>query len=317
MGHILVVIEAFQNTVRKASLPAISAGQILQKQTGAELHLLILGKGVSALAQTLTTYGATAVHFVENEALAQPLAGPHAQAISQAAQRLGASYVVAAATAMGKDLYPRVAARLQAGMASDIIKIESASQFKRAMWAGNMVATVEITTPLKVITIRPTEFEAAVATSAGAAAAPLSVELTDSKSQFIDFKEVKSERPALTEARIVVSGGRGTKGDFKPVEQLADALGAAVGASRAACDAGWVPNDYQVGQTGKIVAPELYIAVGISGAIQHLAGMKGSKTIVVINKDPDAPIFQLADYGLVADLFKAIPEFIEAYNATR
>jgi electron transfer flavoprotein alpha subunit len=161
------------------------------------------------------------------------------------------------------------------------------------------------------VTVRPTEFDAAKPGAEAGDVKPFNVDLQDAKTTFVEFREVKSARPALGEARIVVSGGRGTKGDFKPVEALADALGAAVGASRAAADAGWVPNDYQVGQTGKIVAPDLYIAAGISGAIQHLAGMKGSKTIVAVNKDADAPIFQVADYGLVADLFKALPEITE------
>jgi electron transfer flavoprotein alpha subunit len=182
--------------------------------------------------------------------------------------------------------------------------------FSRPMWAGNVLAEVELATPVKVFTVRPTEF--ATAAPAGApgsvSAVAVNVDPAALKTRFVEFKEVKSARPELTEARVVVSGGRGTKGDFKEVEGLADELGAAVGASRAAVDAGWVPNDWQVGQTGKVVAPELYVAAGISGAIQHLAGMKGSKVIVAVNKDPEAPIFQLADYGLVADLFKALPE---------
>ncbi len=186
------------------------------------------------------------------------------------------------------------------------------------MWAGNVLAEVEIATPMKVFTVRATEFPAAAKEGKGAVrAAAVSVDAAALRTRYAGFKEVKSARPELTEARVVVAGGRGTKGDFKPIEALADELDAAVGASRAAVDAGWVPNDWQVGQTGKVVAPDLYVAAGISGAIQHLAGMKGSKVIVAVNKDPDAPIFQLADYGLVADLFKALPELAAKLKGSR
>jgi electron transfer flavoprotein alpha subunit len=186
------------------------------------------------------------------------------------------------------------------------------------MWAGNVIAEVELATAVKAFTIRPTEFAPAQKAAGGSAAAlAVTVDAAAARVRFVEFQEVKSERPELTEARVVVSGGRGTKGDFKEVEALADDLGAAVGASRAAVDAGWVPNDWQVGQTGKVVAPDLYIAAGISGAIQHIAGMKGAKVIVAINKDPEAPIFQIADYGLVADLFKAIPELREKVKASK
>jgi electron transfer flavoprotein alpha subunit len=189
--------------------------------------------------------------------------------------------------------------------------------FRRPMWAGNVVADVEITTAVKAFTIRPTEF-APAAPAAGGEVKPFAAEVPAApQTRFVSFEEVKSERPELTEARVVIAGGRGTKGDFKPIEALADLLGAAVGASRAAVDAGWVPNDWQVGQTGKVVAPELYVAAGISGAIQHLAGMKGSKVIVAVNKDPEAPVFQVADYGLVADLFQALPALAEKIKAAK
>jgi len=186
------------------------------------------------------------------------------------------------------------------------------------MWAGNVLAEVEVATPVKVFTVRPTEFPASAPDASGSVVeAAVSVDAGALQTRHVSFEEVKSARPELTEARAIVSGGRGTKGDFKPVEALADALGAAVGATRAAVDAGWVPNDLQVGQTGKVVAPELYVAAGISGAIQHLAGMKGSKVIVAINKDAEAPIFQVADYGLVGDLFKVLPELTAKVKASR
>jgi electron transfer flavoprotein alpha subunit len=312
MSNVLLVAEAFHGQLRKATFNAVTAAQEAQKAVGGELHVLLLGKGVTALAKQLTAFGATQVWAADHASLEHTIAGSYAQVIAAAAKQVNAEIVIAAATSAGKDLFPRVAARLGgAGMASDIMKIESKNVFKRAMWAGNIIATVELTTPVKVLTIRPTEFNAAKPGAEAGEVKAFAVDVQDPKATFVDFKEVKSARPALGEARIVVSGGRGTKGDFKPVEALADALGAAVGASRAAADAGWVPNDYQVGQTGKIVAPELYIAAGISGAIQHLAGMKGSKTIVAINKDADAPIFQIADYGLVSDLFKVLPELTE------
>jgi len=251
------------------------------------------------------------VHTVEGAAFEHALAETHAAAAAEAAKKIGATDVLLAATAYGKDVAPRIAAKLGAGIASDILAVVSGSQFKRAMWAGNAIATVEVTTPVKVITVRATEFQVAKKGAAAGNVQQIAVSAPAAKTKFVEFNEVKSARPELTEASVVVSGGRGTKGDFKPIEALADALNAAVGASRAVVDAGWQPNDLQVGQTGKVVAPKLYIAAGISGAIQHLAGMKGSKTIVAVNKDPEAPIFQVADYGLVGDLFKALPELTE------
>jgi electron transfer flavoprotein alpha subunit len=212
-----------------------------------------------------------------------------------------------------------VAAKLNAAMASDVMRFDGSGTditFTRPMWAGNVIADVKMSTPVRAFTVRTTEFAIPPAGAPGEVKAfSPKVDSAAVKTRFVDFKEVKSARPQLTEARIIVSGGRGTKGDFKDVEALADELGAAVGASRAVCDAGWQPNDLQVGQTGKVVAPELYIAAGISGAIQHLAGMKGSKVIVAVNKDPEAPIFQVADYGIVADLFKILPELKAAIHA--
>ncbi|HET7754047.1 MAG TPA: electron transfer flavoprotein subunit alpha/FixB family protein [Anaeromyxobacteraceae bacterium] len=321
MANVLIVAEQLGGVVKKATQNAIGAGQELARRSGGKLHVAVLGKGVDAAAQDLAAYGAE-VHAADAPALEHYLAESYAPIVAALAKEVGATYVGAAATAMGKDLLPRVACRLEAGMATDVVAFAGDGAqvlFRRPMWAGNVVADVDIASPVKVFTVRATDFAPAAKQGAAGAVAPVavSVDAADLKTRFVDFKEVKSARPELTEARVVVSGGRGTKGDFKEVEALADELGAAVGASRAAVDAGWVPNDWQVGQTGKVVAPELYIAVGISGAIQHLAGMKGSKVIVAVNKDPEAPIFQLADYGLVADLFKALPELRQLIKASR
>ena len=321
MANVLIVAEQLGGVVKKATQNAIGAGKELARRSGGSLHVLVLGKGAAAAAQELAGYGVE-VHAAESPALEHYLAEAYTPVVAATAKEIGASYVGAAATAMGKDLLPRVACRLEAGMATDVIAFAGDGAqvlFRRPMWAGNVIADVEIASPVKVFTVRATDFAPAVKEGAAGAVKSAAVEVDAAalKTRFVDFKEVKSARPELTEARVVVSGGRGTKGDFKEVEALADELGAAIGASRAAVDAGWVPNDWQVGQTGKVVAPELYVAVGISGAIQHLAGMKGSKVIVAVNKDPEAPIFQLADYGLVADLFKALPELRQLVKASR
>ena len=320
MSNVLVVAEQSAGHLRKATLHAISAGREIAKRTGGKLHLAVLGKGIGALAKELETYGAP-VHCADAPVLEHYLAEAWAPVVAEIAKAAQATYVGAAATAFGKDLLPRAAARLGAATATEVLGFGGQGAtvtFQRPMWAGNVLAEVELTTPIKVFTVRATEFPPAQKEGTGSVVAvPVSVDAGALKTRFVDFKEVKSARPELTEARVIVSGGRGTKGDFKEIEGLADDLSAAVGASRAAVDAGWVPNDWQVGQTGKVVAPELYIAAGISGAIQHLAGMKGSKVIVAINKDPEAPIFQLADYGLVADLFKAIPELRARIKAAR
>ena len=311
MATILVVAEQANGHLKKATLSALTAAQQVAQNTGASIVGVVIGPGAGQSAQELAAYGLP-VHVVEGASFEHALAETHSAAAAEVAKKTGATEVVIAATAYGKDIAPRIAARLGAGLASDVLAIVGANRFKRAMWAGNAIATVEVTTPTKVVTVRATEFGAPQKGQTAGAVTPAQVSAPQPKTKFVEFNEVKSARPELTEARIVVSGGRGTKGDFKPIEQLADVLNAAVGASRAVVDAGWQPNDLQVGQTGKVVAPQLYVAAGISGAIQHLAGMKGSKTIVAINKDAEAPIFQVADYGLVADLFKALPEMAEA-----
>ncbi|WP_242359938.1 electron transfer flavoprotein subunit alpha/FixB family protein [Anaeromyxobacter sp. SG17] len=311
MTNVLIVAEQHAGHLRKASLHALSAGRELARRTGGRLAAALLGSGIDAAAAELAAHGVE-VHVADAAVLEHPLAEAWAPVVADLARATGSTLVGAAATAVAKDVLPRVAARLEAGMATEVVGFGGEGSdltFRRPMWAGNVLAEVEITTPVKVFTVRPTEFAAAPREGQGELRrAPVAVDAASLRTRHLGFVEVKSARPELTEARTIVAGGRGTKGDFRPVEALADALGAAVGATRAAVDAGWVPNDWQVGQTGKVVAPELYVAAGISGAIQHLAGMKGSRVIVAVNKDPDAPIFQIADYGLVADLFPALPE---------
>jgi electron transfer flavoprotein alpha subunit len=315
MSNVLVVAEVSEGTVKKTTLTSVTFARQAAQRTGGSVQGLVIGSGVGNAATELAKY-VSAVHAVDNAALAQPTAEAYAKVIAAAAKAAGASVVCMAATAHGKDVSPRAAALLGAGMASDVLGFANDSfALKRPVQAGNVIATVEITTSTKVVTTRPTEFDAAKPEASAGSVKPLSVELGSLKTKYVKFDKVASERPELTDARVVVSGGRGLKepDNFKKlVEPLADKLNAAIGASRAVVDAGWVPNDMQVGQTGKVVAPDLYIAVGISGAIQHVAGMKGSKTIVAINKDPEAPIFQIADYGLVGDLFKIVPELTAA-----
>ena len=317
MSTVLIVAEQLDGKLRRPTLSALAAGRQLAGRLGAKMHVLLCGQNLGSAAQELAAYGGDAVHVIDATELAHPLAEAHAQAIAQAAKALDADYLLATASSQSKDILPRVAAKLGAGMASDVLGFtgEGANvTFRRPMWAGSILAEVAISTPIKVMTVRAAEFGAADKAGAPAPIQSLSTAIDASKvhAKFVDLTLVKSARPQLNDARIVVSGGRGTKGDFKPVEALADALGAAVGASRAAVDSGWVPSDYQVGQTGKTVAPDLYIAVGISGAIQHMAGMKNSKVIVAINNNPDAPIFEIADYGLVGDLNKILPELTAA-----
>ncbi|MBX2813080.1 MAG: electron transfer flavoprotein subunit alpha/FixB family protein [Myxococcales bacterium] len=312
MSNILVVAEHNDGTLAKATLTCVSFAQEAAKRTGGVVHGLVTGSGTSAVAEELAKY-VSVVHHADAPAFEHSLAETKAQAITIGADAAQASVVAMAATAHGKDTLPRAAALNGAGMASDIIGFaaDSGLQFLRPIQAGNIIAACEIATERKYVSTRPTDFEAAEELQSPGTVQALTVNVPSPKTRFVQFAKVASNRPQLTEATTVVSGGRGlkdAKGFPELIEPLADKLSAAIGASRAVVDSGWVPNDMQVGQTGKVVAPNLYIAVGISGAIQHVAGMKGSKTIVAINKDPEAPIFQVADYGLVEDLFKAIPE---------
>lgn len=324
MSKVIVLAEQQFGKLAKATLHAITAARAIAEKTGGAFDIAVAGHGIDDVAAELSRYGAANVYQLEHPALEKYTAQAYAQAFSQAAKAAGAEYVIAAATAIGKDCTPRVAARLGAGMASDVLSIEGepgSFVYRRPMWAGNVIGRVKINTPIHVLTVRPTEFEAAAPAGGESPVQKLTAEVDGSslRMKYVGLEAVESARPALTEADVVVSGGRGLKAaeNFKLIEGLADQLNAAIGASRAVCDAGWVPNDWQVGQTGKVVAPKLYIAVGISGAIQHLAGMKGSKTIVAINKDPDAPIFSVADYGLVADLFDVVPELTERLAARK
>lgn len=299
----LVIAEHDNASLKASTLNTVTAAS----QCAADIHVLIAGHHCDAAAAAAAQIaGVSKVIVADNAAFADGLAeNIAAQALSIAKQY---THVLAPATAYGKNILPRVAACLDVGQISEITKVDAPDTFERPIYAGNAIATVQSIDPIKVITVRATGFDAAAA--GGSAAIEKIDAVADSgKSNFVSRELAKSDRPELTAAKVIVSGGRGigSAENFKILEPLADKLGAAMGASRAAVDAGYVPNDWQVGQTGKIVAPQLYIAVGISGAIQHLAGMKDSKTIVAINKDAEAPIFSVADYGLVADLFEAVP----------
>ncbi|MFT3931340.1 MAG: FAD-binding protein [Spongiibacteraceae bacterium] len=302
---ILVIAEHDNASVKGATLNTVAAAQ----KIGGDITVLVAGQGCSAAAEAASKIaGVSKVLVADNAAYGHQLAENLGLLVAEIGK--GFSHILAPATTTGKNFLPRAAALLDVAQISDIIDVISADTFKRPIYAGNIIATVQSSDAIKVITVRTTGFDPVAATGGSAAVEAIGNATDAGVSSFVKEELAKSDRPELTAAKIVVSGGRGMQnGDnFKLLYTLADKLGAAVGASRAAVDAGFVPNDMQVGQTGKIVAPQLYIAVGISGAIQHLAGMKDSKTIVAINKDAEAPIFQVADYGLVADLFEAVPE---------
>ena len=307
---ILVVAEHDNQSLKAATLNTVAAAA----KIGGEITVLVAGQGCEAAAQAAAKVaGVKKVVVADGASLADQLAENVAAQILAVAGE--ATHILAPATANGKNVLPRVAARLDVAQISDIIGVESGDTFQRPIYAGNAIATVQSGDPVKVITVRTTAFDA-VAAEGGAAEVQKVEAVGDSgQSSFVGREVAKSERPELTSAKIIVSGGRGLGSSEKfheVLEPLADKLGAALGASRAAVDAGYAPNDWQVGQTGKIVAPQLYVAVGISGAIQHLAGMKDSKVIAAINKDEEAPIFGVADYGLVADLFTAVPDMVKA-----
>ena len=305
----LIIAEHDNASLKPSTLNTIAAAT----KIGGDIHVLVAGSACSGAAQAAAQVaGVSKVLVADAPAFANQLSESLAEQILALASSY--SHILAPATAAGKNVLPRVAARLDVAQISDITSVESADTFTRPIYAGNAIATVQSSDATKVITVRTTGFDA-VAASGGSATIEAVATVADAgQSTFVGREVAKNDRPELTAAKVVVSGGRGmgSMENFKILEPLADKLGAAMGASRAAVDAGYAPNDWQVGQTGKIVAPQLYVAVGISGAIQHLAGMKDSKVIVAINKDAEAPIFGVADYGLVADLFQAVPELAGA-----
>ncbi len=315
MADILVVVEHQEGAFRKNTLSVVSAAKALAGLIGGDVDALVLGDDVAAVADHVTGTGVRKVLLGEGAAFSRYLAVSYAAAVAQLLKEKGYGAVLAPASTFGKDFMPRLSGLLDAPLASDIVGLEKegdALRVKRPMYAGNAVGIVEMAGAPLLFTVRQTAFDPAPTDGPKAPVERVTVSAEAPGTAFVSRQETKSDRPELTEARVVVSAGRGIKAqeNFRMVEELADELQAAIGASRAAVDAGWAPNDWQVGQTGKIVAPELYIALGISGAIQHLAGMKDSKVIVAINKDEEAPIFQVADYGLVGDVFKAVPELI-------
>jgi electron transfer flavoprotein alpha subunit len=319
MNRILVIAEHDSGTLKLASFAAAGFASKVCAASGGSFDFLLLGSGIAVAADGLRKSGAAAVLAADSPELAQPLADRYAKIIADTAKARGATIVVAAASTFSKDILPRAAALLDAGMLSDVVDVTAAGAdltFRRVMFAGNVIATVQLDGAIKCIAVRSAAFAAPAATDA---LSPVEAVAVDAASlpKFTEFinREVKvSARPDATEARIIVSGGRALKNsaDFERlVGGLADVLGAAVGSSRALVDSGITPNSLQIGQTGKVVAPDLYFALGISGAIQHMAGMKDTKVIAAINKDPEAPIFEVADYGLVADVYEAVPELMQ------
>jgi len=301
---ILVIAEHNNIEVKSSTLNTINAASKL----GSEIDVLVLGSNIDNISKEISSYQhVSKVIFIDSEKFENAIAENIEPVILSLAEKY--SHILAPATTFGKNVMPRVAVKLDVAQISDIVNIESEDTFIRPIYAGNALATVKSKDTKKVITVRPTSFDVVAKEGGSGIVEQINLDIGESKVEFVDREESKSDRPELSTARIVVSGGRGLQSaeNFKLISDIADKLNAAIGASRAAVDAGYVSNDYQVGQTGKVVVPDLYIAVGISGAIQHLAGMKESKIIVAINKDEEAPIFNIADYGLTADLFEALP----------
>jgi len=315
VGNVLIYGEHAGGNIPKATAVAVGAAQQIAAASGGDTILALLGNDLGGVKDAAAQLGATKVVCVESADLEHETADIRTLTMKAVAEATGSDTVVFAATTAGKDIAPRLAAAAEAAIASDVTAVNDDGTFVRTMYAGNVFATVKLESNFKVVSVRTTAFEPVEGAAASASEdLSLSIEKPGNAVEFVKLDATVSDRPVLTEAERVVAGGRGLKSgeNFTTVlEPLVDALGAAMGASRAAVDAGYVPNDLQVGQTGKVIAPTLYIGVGISGAIQHLAGMKDSKVIVAINKDADAPIFSVADFGLVADLFEAVPELTE------
>ncbi len=316
MSKILVIAEYVDGKVKKATLTTLDMARQLAAKKGASIDIAVLGSGIGGIADALKGYGAGTIYVADHADLAHALAPTWAKVIADIAEEAGADVIAASASTLGKDILPRVAARLEAGMASDVVAVvdtDDGPGFRRPMWAGALLADVVIDTDTWVVTARGSAFDAAAESGGESAVEAFDAEpeLASARTRFVSFDGTKSDRPTLDEADIVVAGGRGLKsaeGFAQVIEPLADAVGGGIGASRAAVDDGFCPNDYQIGQTGKVVAPQLYFAVAISGAIQHLAGMKNSKVIVAINTRDDEPIHKVADYSLVGDAFTVVPE---------
>ncbi len=320
MSKVLILAEHDKGALKKVTLNTLAFARQYVAKFGGSYDFAVLGHNVAGVAEALRGYGAGAVHLADHADLQHPIASAWAKVLADLAKSIGADMVVAPATTTGKDVLPRTAVRLGAGMASDIIALTDSGAFARPMWAGNLTGNVKISTANKVISVRASAFDAAEATGGQSPVVAFAADpaLASSRVKFVSFDGVQSTRPDLAEAATIVSGGRGLKDRFYAVtEPLADVLGAAIGATRAAVDDGYAPNDLQIGQTGKVVAPQLYFAIAMSGAVQHLAGMKNSKVIVAINKNPDEPIFKVADYGLIADAFVAVPELTAQIKALR
>lgn len=322
MGSVLVFLQTHEGALPKPTLAAITAArEIASAHKHDKLVAIVLGAQAKAAASTAATFGFSEVCYSEAAVYEKFRGAVYAQAITALANEINADVVVGVASSHGRDLLPRVAAMIDSAQASEIVAVNSDGSYKRPMYAGDVFADVSLATPRSVVSVRATAFGAAAPQGAAGAVREINFSIDESNAgEVVGIETSGGDRPDLNEASIVVSGGRALQSSEnfeKFIFPLADAFGAAVGASRAAVDSGYAPNDWQVGQTGKVVAPSLYVAVGISGAIQHLAGMKDSKTIVAINKDPDAPIYEIADYGLVADLYQILPELTEKVRKAR
>ncbi len=321
MANVLIVAEAAEGKLKKTTHSAVTFARTAAQALGGTYSILVIGAGVAGAVEEAKALGADKILVADDASLKDYVAERYAPTVAAVAK--GYAVVVGTASAYGKDLLARVAGRLGAGYASDIsdVLVDGGLKYKRPMFAGNAFGIVVINTPIQIVSVRQSAFAAAEPTGGSSAVESVAVVAPSAgaaRLEFVSFDQVKSERPELAEAKVVVAGGRALKERFNEIlDPLADTLSAALGASRAACDAGYAPSDLQVGQTGKVVAPPLYFAIGISGAIQHLAGMKNSKVIVAINKDADAPIFQVADYGLVQDLFVAVPELVKQVKAAK